>query len=112
MAVGRLIRNLQQKRGHMKDFKGLPDYEELFQIIKVNCSLFLGKARYSAGGQISQWTTETSNVKSFQETGKSDTLPWTLKYRQETRTQNFLKDTVCTRKQRSSSQQLGHYASH
>jgi len=96
----------------MKDFKGLPDYEELFQIIKVNCSLFLGKARYSAGGQISQWTIETSNVKSFQETGKSDTLPWTLKYRQETRTQNFLKDTVCTRKQRSSSQQLGHYAFH
>ena len=96
----------------MKDFKGLPDYEELFQIIKVNCTLFLGKARYSAGGQISPWTIETSNFKSFQETGKSDTLPWTLKYRQETRTQNFLKDTVCTRKQCSSSQQLGHYASH
>ena len=69
----------------MKDFKGLPDYEELFQIIQVNCSLFLGKARYSAGGQISQWTIETSNLKSFQETGKSDTFPWTLKYRQKTR---------------------------
>lgn len=71
---------------------------------------FLGKVSNSTRGQTSKSTPELQRTESSPQTNKGSTH--LIQHTDEKQGQNVLKDTVCSRKQRSSGQQLSHYAAH